>query len=104
MRQCMGWRISQILACFSLKNAVYYRYTPVQEGDPVSAESIRMLLAPVFSRYPIRRAILFGSYAKGTQNAKSDVDLLVDCDLRGLRFVGFHGGNPPDLVSAGRCL
>ena len=55
----------------------------------MSAESIRMLLAPVFSRYPIRRAILFGSYAKGTQNAKSDVDLLVDCDLRGLRFVGF---------------
>ena len=62
---------------------------PVQGGDPVSAESIRVLLAPVFSRYPIRRAILFGSYAKGTQNAKSDVDLLVDCDLRGLRFVGF---------------
>ena len=85
----MGWRISQIHACISLKNAVYYRYTPVQGGDPVSAESIRMLLAPVFSRYPIRRAILFDSYAKGTQNAKSDVDLLVDCDLRGLRFVGF---------------
>lgn len=85
----MGWRISQIHACISLKNTVYYRYTPVQGGDPVSAESIRMLLAPVFSRYPIRRAILFGSYAKGTQNAKSDVDLLVDCDLRGLRFVGF---------------
>ncbi len=55
----------------------------------MSVEYIRDRLAPVFSRYPIRRAVLFGSWAKGTQNAKSDVDLLVDSDLRGLRFVGF---------------
>ena len=55
----------------------------------MSVEYIRDRLAPVFSRYPIRRAGLFGSWAKGTQNAKSDVDLLVDSDLRGLRFVGF---------------
>lgn len=55
----------------------------------MSVEYIRDRLAPVFSRYPIRRAVLFGSWAKGTQNTKSDVDLLVDSDLRGLRFVGF---------------
>ena len=55
----------------------------------MSVAYIRDRLAPVFSCYPIRRAVLFGSWAKGTQNAKSDVDLLVDSDLRGLRFVGF---------------
>ena len=32
---------------------------------------------------------MFGSYGKGTATEKSDVDLLVDSNLRGLRFVGF---------------
>lgn len=32
--------------------------------------------------------MLFGSYGKGTANEKSDIDLLVDSGLRGLRFVG----------------
>ena len=33
--------------------------------------------------------MLFGSYGKGTATEKSDVDLLVDSGLKGLRFVGF---------------
>ena len=33
--------------------------------------------------------VLFGSYAKGTATAKSDVDLFVDSGLRGLKFTGF---------------
>lgn len=45
-------------------------------------------LAPIFEKYGVRKAVLFGSYGKGTANAKSDVDLLVDSGLRGLRFVG----------------
>lgn len=45
-------------------------------------------LTPIFEKHGVRKAILFGSYAKGTANAKSDVDLLVDSGLRGLRFVG----------------
>lgn len=50
---------------------------------------LRDILSPVFDRYGIRRAVLFGSYGKGTATEKSDVDLLVDSGLRGLRFVGF---------------
>lgn len=50
---------------------------------------LRDILSPVFARYGIRRAVLFGSYGKGTATEKSDVDLLVDSGLRGLRFVGF---------------
>ena len=46
-------------------------------------------LALVFARYGVRRAVLFGSYGKGTATETSDVDLLVDSGLRGLRFVGF---------------
>ena len=46
-------------------------------------------LAPVFDRYGIARAVVFGSVAKGTATERSDLDLLVDSRLRGLRFVGF---------------
>ena len=45
-------------------------------------------LEPIFKHYGVRRAILFGSFAKGNQNAKSDVDICVDSGLRGLKFVG----------------
>lgn len=50
---------------------------------------LRQILAPVFDTYGIRKAVLFGSYGKGTATAKSDIDLLVDSGLRGLRFIGF---------------
>ena len=50
---------------------------------------LRDILTPVFDRYSIRRAVLFGSYGKGTADEKSDVDLFVDSGLRGLHFVGF---------------
>lgn len=46
-------------------------------------------LFPLFRGYDIRKAILFGSYGKRTATEKSDVDLLVDSNLRGLKFVGF---------------
>ena len=49
---------------------------------------LRETLTPVFAQYGIRRAVLFGSYGKGTATETSDVDLLVDSGLRGLRFVG----------------
>ena len=43
---------------------------------------IKQRLQPIFIS-------LFGSYGKGNATQSSDVDLLVDSDLRGLRFVGF---------------
>ncbi len=50
---------------------------------------VQAVLEPVFDDYGISRAVLFGSLAKGTATEKSDLDLLVDSSLRGLRFVGF---------------
>lgn len=35
--------------------------------------------------------MLFGSYGKGSATEKSDVDLLVDSSLKGLRFIGLLG-------------
>lgn len=53
-----------------------------------TVEQVRERLNPVFDRYGVRRAVLFGSVAKGIATERSDVDLLVDSRLRGLRFVG----------------
>ena len=52
---------------------------------------LQEILIPIFGQYNIRKAVLFGSYGKGTASPKSDVDLLVDSGLRGLRFVGLLG-------------
>ena len=49
-------------------------------------KTIKDRLRPVFSNYNITSAILFGSYAKGSATEKSDIDLMVDSNLRGLRF------------------
>ena len=53
-----------------------------------SIPELKQILTPIFRAYGVDRAVLFGSYGKGTATVKSDVDLLVDSGLRGLRFVG----------------
>ena len=53
-----------------------------------SISEIKKMLAPVFSQYDVTRAVLFGSYGKAAATEKSDVDLLVDSGLRGLKFIG----------------
>lgn len=55
----------------------------------LSVKDIQERLTPVFANHNIRQAVLFGSYGKGTATKQSDVDLLVDSGLRGLKFVGF---------------
>jgi hypothetical protein len=52
-----------------------------------SSSELKLKLSPVFMQYGVRRAILFGSYAKGNADKKSDIDLMVDSGLRGLQFV-----------------
>ena len=54
-----------------------------------SLPQLQTALFPLFRNYDIRKAVLFGSYGKGKATEKSDVDLLVDSNLHGLRFVGF---------------
>lgn len=58
------------------------------EQHVLSVEELKEMLIPVFKIYNVRRAVLFGSYSKGLATSKSDVDILVDSGLRGLRFVG----------------
>lgn len=53
-----------------------------------SVREIENVLYPVFASHGVRRAVLFGSYAKGVATPRSDVDILVDSGLRGLAFFG----------------
>ena len=68
-----------------------------------TAADARSVLKPVFEQYDIASAVLFGSLAKGTATQKSDLDLLVDSRLHGLKFVGFMeavrqaAGRPVDI-------
>ena len=50
--------------------------------------AVTELFAPIFKRYDVRKAVLFGSVAKGTNRENSDLDIVVDSDLKGLSFVG----------------
>lgn len=50
--------------------------------------TVKDILHPVFEKHGINKAILFGSVAKGTSEKNSDIDILVDSGLKGLRFIG----------------
>ena len=58
---------------------------------PLTIGIIQNALAPVFRQNSVRKAVLFGSYAKGTERADSDVDVMVDTDLTGFAFFGLTG-------------
>jgi len=51
-------------------------------------QEIQEKLKPIFEARNINKAILFGSYAKGKATSVSDVDLMVDVDVRGWNYYG----------------
>lgn len=59
-----------------------------EEHGLLSLEQIKKNLIPLLKKHNIGYCYLFGSYAKGTAKETSDVDLLIDTDLTGLKFYG----------------
>jgi hypothetical protein len=55
-----------------------------------SINEIKTILFSVFEPAPVYRAILFGSYAKGSPADKSDVDIVIDSkgELLNMDFYG----------------
>lgn len=75
-------------------------------GKLYTLSELKNTLNPIFEQFGVRKAVLFGSYAKGLATPRSDVDLFVDSGLRGLAFFGLLDGvasaldAPVDLIDA----
>ena len=47
-------------------------------------------LIPIFQRFPVKRAALFGGYSRGEQTDKSDVDIILEIDMSHERAAYFY--------------
>ena len=57
------------------------------------SKTYRIKLNDYFSGKPIKKAYLFGSYARNEANSESDLDILVELDYSepiGMKFFGFQ--------------
>jgi len=43
-------------------------------------EELKDILQDILKQFAVKRAILFGSYAKNTPTAKSDIDIVIDSE------------------------
>ncbi|MGN0526274.1 MAG: nucleotidyltransferase domain-containing protein [Acutalibacteraceae bacterium] len=59
-----------------------------EEHGVVDIAYIKSKCIPVLDKYGAEYCYLFGSYAKGKATEKSDVDLLISVDIKGLNFFG----------------
>lgn len=53
-------------------------------------EEIKAILQNVLKKFAVKKAILFGSYAKNTPTSKSDIDLVIDSEGK-LLNIYFYG-------------
>ena len=59
-----------------------------EENGILALEDIVRKCSKVLQNYDVNFCYLFGSYAKGKATQKSDVDLLISANVKGLRFYG----------------
>ncbi len=59
-----------------------------EEHGIVDIDYIKEKCASVFQSYEVEYCYLFGSYAKGQANEKSDIDLLISSNVKGLSYFG----------------
>ena len=59
-----------------------------EEHGILEIDDIKTIVKKVFDKYEINLCYLFGSYAKNNPTSKSDIDLLIDSDIIGLKFYG----------------
>lgn len=61
-------------------------------------EEIKSILQNILKNFEVKKAILFGSYAKNTPTPKSDIDLVIDSEGKLLNI--YFYGLLEDLVQA----
>ncbi|MBR1530817.1 MAG: helix-turn-helix domain-containing protein [Eubacterium sp.] len=59
-----------------------------EEHGIVTIDYIKEKCAEVFQNYEVEFCYLFGSYAKEQANEKSDIDLLISSNVKGLKYFG----------------
>lgn len=73
-------------------NDAFMSYVHQRDKKPLyTIYEIKKVLKPIFDKHKVKKAILFGSYVKGTADTRSDIDLVVETNLRGLDFYGLLG-------------
>lgn len=81
-------------------------------GKIFTKNEIKAKILPIFSGYPIEKAILFGSYARGNPTGSSDIDIVIDSKgkIRGIDFFGILEeiveifDVPVDLIEASQII
>lgn len=64
-----------------------YGYIDEEHGI-LSLDDIKRIVSQVLSQHEVEYCYLFGSYARGEANEKSDVDLIVATEITGMAFFG----------------
>ena len=59
-----------------------------EEHGILSIDDIKKIVNQVLSQHEVEYCYLFGSYARGEAEEKSDVDLIVATDITGMDFFG----------------
>ena len=67
-------------------NTLKEKTTINEEHGLLTIDQIKEKIVPILRKNGISFCYLFGSYAKGCPKPTSDVDLLVDTELSGLKF------------------
>ena len=67
---------------------LYQRSLVDEEHGILSIGDIKEKVSRILNDYDVDYCYLFGSYAKGTENQKSDIDLLISTKTSGLKFYG----------------
>lgn len=62
----------------------------MKAGRAQSLEKVLPIVAGVLKKYGIKKAGIFGSYARGEQNSRSDVDIIIE-PSKGLGLFNFVG-------------
>lgn len=75
-----------------VKDDNIFEYIKDRDKKPLyTIYEIKKTLKPIFDKYKVKKAVLFGSYVKGTADTRSDIDLMVETNLKGMDFYGLLG-------------
>ena len=64
----------------------------------MTISEIKEKLTPIFIEKKIKKATLFGSYAKEKANENSDIDLVIDTEITGFSFFALRS-EMEDLIN-----